>query len=147
MSVFLRSLGPNNFTSETLVWVLAGPQGNNWRHGFAPIQANGRYQIVIEGVRGKGFEGDIAIDDIGISTTHSCSLQPVDAAPIQVSQQAIACGFEENFCQWQHDPTGKFNWTRHTESTPSLDTGPSSGNYKILRMYTNQKHNRLLRVF
>ncbi|UJR31098.1 hypothetical protein I4U23_018606, partial [Adineta vaga] len=127
LSVYLRSIATNNFTSESLVWVLAGPQENNWKHGFAPIQPNGRYQIVIEGVRGKSFEGDIAIDDIGVITSDSCTLQPVDADPIQVSQQAISCGFENNFCQWQHDPTGKFNWTRHTESTPSVDTGPSTG--------------------
>jgi hypothetical protein len=35
---------------ESLIWVLEGQQGNNWRHGFVPIQPSGRYQIVIEGM-------------------------------------------------------------------------------------------------
>ena len=125
--VYLRTLTSTNFTSESLIWVLAGAQGREWRHAFAPFQPSGRYQIIIEGSRGKSFEGDIALDDIGVLPTESCSLQPVDADPIQVSQQAISCNFDENFCQWQFDPTGNFNWTRHTENTPSTGTGPSSG--------------------
>jgi hypothetical protein len=127
LNIYLRSLISSNFTTESLVWVLSGQQGNNWNHGFVPIQPNGRYQIIIEGISGRSFEGDIAVDDIGISPTDSCALQPVDASPVEVFRQAISCGFQDNLCQWEHDPTGKFNWTRHTESTPSIDTGPSSG--------------------
>jgi hypothetical protein len=67
------------------------------------------------------------VDDIGILAGNVCELTPIDADPIQTSQQAIACGFEVDFCQWQFDPTGNFNWTRQTESTSSGDTGPSSG--------------------
>jgi hypothetical protein len=127
LNIYLRTLTSSNFTIESLVWVLAGPQGKEWKHAFAPIQASGRYQIIVEAIRGKSFEGDIAIDDIGITANAECILQPVDADPIQVSQQALSCGFENDFCQWKFDPTGKFNWTRHTENTPSSETGPSSG--------------------
>ena len=109
------------------MWSLSGSQGQDWKHGFVPIQLNGRYQIVIEGVRGKSFEGDIALDDIGVLPTDGCILQPIDADPVQIFQQAIACGFEENFCRWKFDPAGNFNWTRHTGNTPSVDTGPSTG--------------------
>ncbi|CAF4466629.1 unnamed protein product, partial [Rotaria magnacalcarata] len=66
LMVYVRSIGPANFTSESLIWALAGPRGPEWKHAFAPIQPNGRYQIIIEGVRGKSFEGDIAVDDIGV---------------------------------------------------------------------------------
>jgi hypothetical protein len=86
--------------------------------------------MIIEGVRGRNFEGDIAIDDIGILSTDTCVLQPIDADPIRIFQDKIACGFEQNFCQWQFDPTGNFNWTRHTAATPSMDTGPNSGKRK-----------------
>jgi len=99
---------------------------------LVPIQPTERYQIIIEGVRGRNFEGDIAIDDIGILPTDLCALQPSEADPIAIFQEKIACHFEQDFCQWQLDPTGNFNWTRHTESTPSLDTGPTSGKKKQL---------------
>jgi hypothetical protein len=86
--------------------------------------------MIVEGIRGNSFEGDIAIDDIGILPTDICILQPSAADPIQIFQQKIACGFEHDLCQWQDDPTGKFNWTRHTDTTPSVDTGPNSGKKK-----------------
>jgi hypothetical protein len=130
LRVYLRSLISDNFTTESVVWTLDGPQGEAWRHGFVPIQPNGRYQIILDGVRGKAFEADIALDDIGVLLTDSCVLQPSQADPIEMFRQKIACGFEQNFCQWELDPTGKFNWTRHTENTPSIDTGPSSGKQK-----------------
>ncbi|CAF4517080.1 unnamed protein product, partial [Rotaria magnacalcarata] len=33
----------------------------------------------------------------------------------------------DDFCQWKFDPTGQFNWTRHTGSTDSSGTGPTTG--------------------
>ncbi|CAF0847412.1 unnamed protein product, partial [Rotaria sordida] len=127
LSIYLRSMTSTNFTTESLIWALAGHQGKTWKHGFAPIQPNGRYQVIIEGVRGKNYEGDIALDDIGVLPTETCVLQPYEADPIQISTQLVTCRFEQNFCQWQFDPTGDFNWTRHTESTPSTGTGPTTG--------------------
>jgi hypothetical protein len=127
LRIYLRSLLINNFTMEALIWVLDGQQGNNWRHGFVPIQPNGRYQIIIEGVRGPSFEGDIAIDDIGVLPVDACILQPKEADPMSTWQKKIDCGFDKDICQWENDLTGKFNWTRHTEATPSTDTGPNSG--------------------
>jgi hypothetical protein len=77
--------------------------------------------------------GQIHLENIDITHT-PCSpskvifyMQPIDADPIQVSQQGISCGFEENICQWKFDPTSNFNWTRHKESTQSPETGPDSG--------------------
>lgn len=110
-----------------MLWALGGQQGREWRHGLAPVQTNGRYQIIVEGIRGKSYEGDIALDDIGVLNDEACALTPIDADPVYVYQQGISCDFEQDFCQWKFDSTGNFNWTRHTESTPSLDTGPTSG--------------------
>lgn len=107
--------------------MLEGPQGKDWRHGFAPIQPYGRYQVIIEGIRAASFEADIAIDDIGILPTGACALQPTEANPIRAFQKQVACGFETDICQWQNDITGQLNWTRHTEATPTIETGPNSG--------------------
>lgn len=134
LKVYLRSISTNNFTSESVIWALDGQQGKDWRHGFVPVQSNERYQIIIEGVRGKSFEGDIAIDDIGVLPKDTCVIQPIEADPIRIYQEKIACHFEKDFCQWQFDPTGKFNWTRHTETTPSTDTGPNSGIERIRKV-------------
>lgn len=123
----MRGFVAANYSTESLVWALSNQQGNEWRHGLAPIEPRGQYQMIVEGVSGKSFEGDIALDDIGVLPIEGCTLTPVDADPIQASQQAISCGFERDFCQWQFDLTGKFNWTRHTDATPSSATGPSSG--------------------
>jgi len=128
LRVYFRSFTTGNFTTDSLAWILDGQQGNEWRHGFVPIRPTGRYQVVIEGLYGRSFDGDVAIDDIGVLPTETCVLQPIQADPIGKFQEKFACGFETDFCQWQMDPTGKFNWTRHTESTPSTDTGPCSGN-------------------
>jgi hypothetical protein len=127
LNIYIRTFVSSNFTSETLIWALPGPQGQEWKHGLVPLQPSGRYQIIIEGLRGKSYEGDIALDDIGVLPTGACALTPSDADPIQASYQAVSCSFEDNFCQWEFDPTGQFNWTRHTENTGSIDTGPSSG--------------------
>ena len=125
--IYQRSFVSQNYTTESLIWALGEQQGREWRHGFAPVQTNGRYQIIVEGIRGKSFEGDIALDDIGVLTDEACTLTPVDADPVYVYQQGLSCDFEQDLCQWKFDPTGDFNWTRHTESTPSMDTGPTSG--------------------
>ena len=127
LKVYLRSLLTDNFTTESLIWVLEGQQGKDWKQGFALIQPNGQYQMIIEAVRGKYFEGDIAIDDLGILPTGACELQPKEADPIRTFQKQINCGFETDICQWQDDLTGQLNWTRHTDRTPTAETGPESG--------------------
>ena len=40
------------------------------------------------------------------------------------------CTFETDTCGFIHDPTGRFNWTRHQGSTASSGTGPSSDHTK-----------------
>lgn len=44
-----------------------GEQGNAWRLGEFDIPAkSGRVSIVFEGIRGLGYRGDIALDDVDI---------------------------------------------------------------------------------
>ena len=47
-----------------LLWNKTGEQGNKWIKGTVNIGGHANFRIVFEGVRGNGYQGDIAIDDI-----------------------------------------------------------------------------------
>ncbi|CAF89641.1 unnamed protein product, partial [Tetraodon nigroviridis] len=64
LSVFLRQKGPT--VTDTSVWSLSGNQGDRWQQAKVNIQPSTAFQVLIEGVRGSGIEGDIAIDDVAI---------------------------------------------------------------------------------
>ena len=68
---------------------------------------------MIEGVRGKDFQGDISLDDLVVTD---------DACP-----PPKYCDFEQNQCGWSNQGYGDdFNWLRHNGGTPSAGTGPST---------------------
>ncbi|XP_032417108.1 MAM domain-containing glycosylphosphatidylinositol anchor protein 1 isoform X1 [Xiphophorus hellerii] len=59
----VRSIAP----VDSVVWAKSGHQGPDWSRAFFDISPSGPFQIVFEGIRGAGFEGDIAIDDVSIT--------------------------------------------------------------------------------
>ncbi|KAL7379804.1 hypothetical protein ABVT39_006146 [Epinephelus coioides] len=64
LNVFLRQKGQT--VTDTSVWSLSGNQGDRWRQAKVNIHPTAAFQMVMEGVRGAGIEGDIAIDDVTI---------------------------------------------------------------------------------
>ncbi|XP_013397767.1 MAM and LDL-receptor class A domain-containing protein 1-like [Lingula anatina] len=51
------------------IWSETGDQGNKWYIASASIPPQNRlFQVVFEGVRGTGYQGDIAIDDYAIKS-------------------------------------------------------------------------------
>jgi len=53
------------------IWQLQGDQGQQWVQGQAPIPATAvSYRIMIEGVRGRSYNGDIALDDITFTSSN-----------------------------------------------------------------------------
>uniref|UniRef100_A0AAR2IMG1 MAM domain containing glycosylphosphatidylinositol anchor 2 n=1 Tax=Pygocentrus nattereri TaxID=42514 RepID=A0AAR2IMG1_PYGNA len=46
------------------VWSLTGNQGERWRQAKISIHPTSSFQVIFEGIRGPGIEGDIAIDDV-----------------------------------------------------------------------------------
>ncbi|XP_056152112.1 MAM domain-containing glycosylphosphatidylinositol anchor protein 2 [Lampris incognitus] len=64
LNVFLRQKA--QAATDTAIWSLSGNQGDRWRQAKVNIHPTTTFQMVMEGVRGPGIEGDIAIDDVTI---------------------------------------------------------------------------------
>jgi len=70
-------------------------------------------QAVFEGIRGRGYRGDIAIDDTVVKN---------GPCPPPGS-----CDFEKGLCAYQNElADDDFDWERNTGHTGSVGTGPSS---------------------
>ncbi|GAB1606841.1 MAM and LDL-receptor class A domain-containing protein 2-like [Argonauta hians] len=57
---------------KTLVGSVSGDQGNKWNEICFPVNGVYGHEVVFEAVQGNGFESNIAIDDVTLST-HKCS--------------------------------------------------------------------------
>ena len=76
------------------------------------------FQIKFEGIRGSGYKGDIAIDDITVvDYTGSCPVLPTNSVP-------WGCNFELGMCKWQQVRTDDFDWKLNNGNTGSMGTGP-----------------------
>ncbi|XP_041827265.1 MAM domain-containing glycosylphosphatidylinositol anchor protein 2 [Melanotaenia boesemani] len=64
LKVFLRQKGQK--VTDTLVWNIVGNQGDQWQQARFNINPTTAFQMVMEGIRGSGVEGDIAVDDVTI---------------------------------------------------------------------------------
>ncbi|CAF3894466.1 unnamed protein product [Adineta steineri] len=60
----------------TRLWSLSGDRGNNWYEGQVSYTSSIRHQIIVEGIAGKDYLGDISIDDFTF-TTSNCSIRPI----------------------------------------------------------------------
>ncbi|XP_044260741.1 MAM and LDL-receptor class A domain-containing protein 1-like [Tribolium madens] len=93
------------------LWEKSGNQGNRWYRGFITIGSiNTDYQIVIEGVRGRSYVSDIAIDDVRV--IHNCSpddeietetttAEPSTWTPISVESCENRCNTNDtHFSDW-----------------------------------------------
>ena len=102
LNVFLQTVPATlNDTSSTLVWTKFGTQGNQWRRGATTLyNLNSTtmygWRLAFEGVVGKSYYGDIALDDIFLSQS---------ACPA-----SRTCDFELDLCDFQPSPVG--SWVR-----------------------------------
>ncbi|XP_061757095.1 MAM domain-containing glycosylphosphatidylinositol anchor protein 2-like isoform X6 [Nerophis ophidion] len=62
LNAFLKQKG--QMTSDSPVWSLSGNQGERWKQAKVSVHPTASFQVVLEGIRGLGIEGDIAIDDV-----------------------------------------------------------------------------------
>ncbi|XP_053093430.1 MAM domain-containing glycosylphosphatidylinositol anchor protein 2 isoform X2 [Pangasianodon hypophthalmus] len=64
LNVYLRQKSQTG--EDSLVWTLSGSQGDHWKQARVNIHPTSSFQMILEGIRGSGIEGDIAIDDVAI---------------------------------------------------------------------------------
>ncbi|EMP27934.1 MAM domain-containing glycosylphosphatidylinositol anchor protein 2 [Chelonia mydas] len=64
LNVYLRLKGQT--TIENPVWSSSGNKGQHWNQARVNIHPTTSFQLIFEGIRGPGIEGDIAIDDVSI---------------------------------------------------------------------------------
>ncbi|KAH3881747.1 hypothetical protein DPMN_005674 [Dreissena polymorpha] len=67
-----------------LVWSLTGAQGSTWMKGQVPLSSNRNYSVLISGIVGNGYQGDIAIDDVSVSPGY-CDVKPSIASRTNVT--------------------------------------------------------------
>ena len=73
-----------NETGQHMIWSKSGSQGPQWLGASLPLPPGmSKFQIWIEGVRGDGIGGDIAVDDVSFS---GCEVSALCA------QDAFTCG-------------------------------------------------------
>jgi hypothetical protein len=70
----------NTTSSLTILWTPSGDKGRGWLNGRLTFLASSAYRLVIEGIVGRSFTYDIAIDNIDF-IDKSCSIFPSSAAP------------------------------------------------------------------
>ncbi|CAF1638602.1 unnamed protein product, partial [Rotaria sordida] len=85
------------------LWQKEGNQGNQWLFGRISLRGNIQqpigqpYQLVVESIVGRGFQGDISVDDLAFNQ-----------GPCPVS---TVCDFEtSDLCSYVNDPTNTIDW-------------------------------------
>ncbi|GJM31063.1 MAG: hypothetical protein DHS20C18_00640 [Saprospiraceae bacterium] len=114
----------SNGGSWTTVWSRSNNQGNSWETGTVDLNTyNGTtLELRFVGTTNSTWQGDIAIDDISLTTTSGGGGGCVGG----ITAFPYGEGFESSFGQWTQGSTDDFNWERRSGSTPSSNTGPSS---------------------
>ncbi|XP_005047951.2 PREDICTED: MAM domain-containing glycosylphosphatidylinositol anchor protein 2 [Ficedula albicollis] len=64
LNVYLRLKGQTAI--ENPLWSSSGNKGQHWNQARVNINPPTSFQLIFEGIRGPGIEGDIAIDDVSI---------------------------------------------------------------------------------
>ncbi|XP_071104756.1 MAM domain-containing glycosylphosphatidylinositol anchor protein 2-like, partial [Haliotis cracherodii] len=121
-----------NTAKMNIVWTRHGNQGTNWTEARINLPVATNFQVVIEAVRGRGWKGDISIDDTK-TVNGPCpplgtilpSVPPgARTTPMPVS---TSCNFETKaVCGYTQDKSDNFDWRWSTGSTASAVTGPNN---------------------
>ncbi|XP_072182121.1 MAM and LDL-receptor class A domain-containing protein 1-like [Diadema setosum] len=104
----------NSLGEEEVVWKQEGTLQNMWLYRHITLHVDYKYEIAFEAVRGYGWSGDMAVDDIEYDATSTCP-------------ELVWCTFEEERCDWGNVFSGdNMDWVLYSGSTPSGSTGPTN---------------------
>ncbi|CAF1456361.1 unnamed protein product, partial [Rotaria sordida] len=135
LNIHIRSGG-----IDTLIWSLQGNQGDQWRQGTAylPTCAS-EFNVIVEGIRGTSFTGDIALDDFRFEQCYEEPPLPTCAQavgdPNQFMCQSKHCILQANKCDYEldccdgsdEDNNICYEYQRCDFETDSCSWEPSSG--------------------
>ncbi|XP_069124707.1 MAM and LDL-receptor class A domain-containing protein 1-like isoform X2 [Argopecten irradians] len=98
--------------NKTLLWSKAGNQGKMWQRASVEFNTSSNEKLVIQATRGRGYRGDIAVDDFELRSG-GC-------------RKVLDCSFEDDFCTWTNENTSDvFDWLRYRGPTSTPGTGPT----------------------
>jgi hypothetical protein len=110
LNVLLQTIPTTlNNVSSTLIWTKSGTQANVWHQATETLKnlnSTNMYgwRVAFEGIVGKGFLGDIALDDIFLSQSECPATR--------------TCDFELGLCDFHPDPDG--SWIRQQATNVSM---------------------------
>ncbi|MFK8102180.1 MAG: choice-of-anchor J domain-containing protein [Saprospiraceae bacterium] len=112
--------------SWTSLWSESGNQGNAWASQTVSLSAySGTVQLRFVGSTGSTWQGDIAIDDISLTTGGGNPGGGLTCGST-ITSFPYSAGFESNLSGWTQGSGDDFDWARRSGTTPSSNTGPSS---------------------
>ncbi|XP_052822574.1 MAM and LDL-receptor class A domain-containing protein 1-like [Octopus bimaculoides] len=121
LNVYVRS----NNSSEKSIGSISGNQGVGWKYLCLPVdKGNGHHEVIFEAIQGKGFDSDIALDDVTISE-NSCS-----------GHWNASCDFKNDTCGYyiQNMRNSDNGWRLRINNTNGISSG--SGNYLLFTSYS-----------
>ncbi|XP_060564981.1 MAM and LDL-receptor class A domain-containing protein 1-like [Ruditapes philippinarum] len=68
-SLSVKVVPANNTNSSTTIWQLGQDKGTAWINGQVAFSSKVPFYIIFEAVRGNGYQGDIALDDISFTNS------------------------------------------------------------------------------
>lgn len=140
-AVGTTELQANTGSGWSTIWSLSGDQGANWNAQSVDLAAylGTTVQLRFVGSTAASWAGDMAVDDIGLSTSGggggggNCTAS--------VSSYPYAESFESGLGAWSQGSGDDLNWTRDSGGTPSTGTGPATGSDGTWYMFVEASGN------
>ena len=124
---------------ERTVWEVSGDlqAKGEWLTGSVSVpDQSSNFQIIIQGSLRSGVNGSLAVDDVRLDFSSSCSLQPETADPVVSAPDHISCSFDGGFCEftaWTIPELPHNGQLEIVSGRPSeANSGPGSGENKFL---------------
>ncbi|MCP4136854.1 MAG: S8 family serine peptidase [bacterium] len=112
LHIDVYNVNENEWHTDALT--ISGDKGTSWNTGSLLLPAYGdQVRIRFRGITGSGYQSDICIDDISIRKH-----QPLPYSESIENEENLPDG-------WENPAGDNFNWTIHSGSTPTSNTGPS----------------------